>query len=270
VSFNDKHNEANGDNNTDGESNNNSWNMGVEGPTDDPEINKLRERQIRNFLATLLLSQGVPMICGGDEFARSQRGNNNGYCQDNELTWYDWKLDRSRVRLMEFTRKLVKLRLTHPNLHRRKFFQDRTIRNSVVRDIAWYGTDGHEMNESEWTTEWTRSMGVMLNGRTLQVADENGDPLADDSFLILVNASHEGVEFTLPPYPNGSPWCQVMDTENIDDPFKIAKVGRKVIVGGRSMMVFSDSKEVMRNLNADEPAATESVKPGELSSSRPN
>ena len=248
VSFNDKHNEANGDNNSDGESNNNSWNMGAEGPTDDPEINKLRERQIRNFLATLLLSQGVPMICGGDEFARSQLGNNNAYCQDNELTWYDWKLDESRVRLMEFTRKLVKLRLTHPNLHRRKFFQDRTIRNSVVRDIAWYGADGNEMPEEAWNTEWTRSMAIMLNGKTLQAADENGDPLKDDSFLVLVNASHEGVEFKLPAVPNGAPWRQVMDTENIDDPFKSAKVGETVIVGGRSMMVFSDGKAVAQVL----------------------
>ena len=245
VSYNDKHNEANGDNNNDGESHNNSWNMGAEGPTDDPEINNLRERQIRNFLATLLLSQGVPMICGGDEFARSQRGNNNGYCQDNELTWYDWKLDESRVRLMEFTRKLVKLRLTHPNLHRRKFFQDRTIRNSVVRDIAWYGADGKEMPEEAWTTEWTRSLGADAERQDAAgVAMRTAIRWMDDSFLILVNAFHEGVEFTLPPVPNGSPWRQVMDTENIDDPFKKAKVGEKVIVGGRSMMVFSDSNEV--------------------------
>jgi glycogen operon protein len=217
--------------------------MGAEGPTDDPAINNLRERQIRNFLATLLLSQGVPMIAGGDEFSRSQRGNNNGYCQDNELTWYDWKLDDSRVRLMEFTRKLVKLRRTHPNLHRHKFFQDREIRNSVVRDIAWYGADGNEMPESAWTTEWTRSMGVMLNGKTLQASNEDGDPLQDDSFLILVNAFHEGVEFKLPAVPNGSPWRYLMDTENIDDPFKSAAVlGEKVILGGRSMMVFSDGE----------------------------
>jgi isoamylase len=249
VSYNDKHNEANGDNNQDGDTNNNSWNMGAEGPTDDPEINKLRERQIRNFLATLLLSQGVPMICGGDEFARSQRGNNNAYCQDNELTWYDWKLDDSRVRLMEFTRRLVKLRLNHPNLHRRKFFQDRTIRKTVVRDIAWYKPDGNEMPEEAWNTEWTRSMAVMLNGKTLQVSDDKGDPLQDDSFLILVNASHEGVEFTLPPVPNGSPWCQVMDTENIEDPFHEAKVGEKAIVGGRAMKLYSDNPEVLRRIN---------------------
>src|SRR6266702_3092173 len=250
VSFNEKHNEANGDGNKDGENYNNSWNMGVEGPTDDPEINKLRERQIRNVLATLLLSQGVPMIAGGDEFARSQRGNNNGYCQDNELTWYDWKLDESRVRLMEFTRKLVKLRLTHPNLHRRKFFQDRTIRNSIVRDIAWYGIDGKEMPESAWTTVWSRSLAVMFNGKTLQLSDPSGDPLEDDSFLILVNASHVGVEFKLPPVPNGAPWRLVMDTENIDDPFKSMRVGKKVIVGGRSMMVFSDGRNVAGRLKA--------------------
>jgi glycogen operon protein len=250
VSYNDKRNEANGDDNNDGESNNNSWNMGAEGPAEDPEINKLRERQIRNFMATLLLSQGVPMIAGGDEFSRSQRGNNNGYCQDNELTWYDWKLDESRVRLMEFTRKLVKLRRTHPNLHRRKFFQDRTIRNSVVRDIAWYGADGNEMPESAWTAEWTRSLALMLNGKTLQTSDEEGNPLKDDSFLILVNASHEGVEFTLPAVPNGSPWRQVMDTENIDDPFKSASVGEKVIAGGRSMMLFSDGVNIAEKLKS--------------------
>jgi isoamylase len=244
VSYNDKHNEANGDNNNDGESHNNSWNMGAEGPTDDPEINRQREKQMRNFLGTLLLSQGVPMICGGDEFSRSQRGNNNCYCQDNELTWYDWKLDDSRSRLMDFTRKLVKLRRAHPNLHRRKFFQDRTIRNSVVRDIAWYNTDGNEMPEESWTSEWTRSLGLMLNGRTLQASDESGNPLIDDSFLILVNAFHEGVEFKLPPPPNGSPWRQIMDTENIDDPFRRTEVSEKVIVGGRSMMVFSDGADV--------------------------
>jgi glycogen operon protein len=248
VSYNEKHNEANGDSNSDGDDHNNSWNMGAEGPTDDPAINTLRERQLRNFLATLLLSQGVPMISGGDEFSRSQRGNNNAYCQDNELTWYDWKLDDSRMRLMKFTRKLVKLRLAHRNLHRRKFFQDRTIRNSVVRDIAWYGADGNEMPESAWTTEWTRSMAIMLNGKTLQVSDENGDPLEDDSFLVMVNASHEGVEFKLPPPPNGSPWRMVMDTENIDDPFKSEAVGEQVIVGGRSMMLFSDGLEVVKSI----------------------
>jgi isoamylase len=240
VSFDHKHNEANGENNADGTEQNNSWNMGAEGPTDDAAINALRERQMRNFLSTLIFSQGVPMLNGGDEIGRSQRGNNNAYCQDNELTWHEWDLSPARRRLLEFTASLIKLRLSHPNLHRRKFFQDRTIRNSVVRDIAWYNTNGEEMPEEAWNSEWTRSLAMMLNGTTLQVSDEDGNPLSDDSFLIVVNASHEGVEFTLPAIPNAAPWRQVVDTENIEDPFKEIDTGDKVIVGGRSLKVFTD------------------------------
>lgn len=242
VSFSEKHNEANGEDNADGANDNGSWNMGAEGPTDDEGINILRERQMRNLLATLLLSQGVPMINGGDEIARSQRGNNNAYCQDNELTWHEWDLSPSRSRLLEFVARLIHFRLSHPNLHRSKFFQNRVIRNSVVRDIAWYNPDGEEMPEEAWTSEWTRAMALMLNGKTLQQSDAEGNPLIDDSFLILVNASHEGVEFTLPEVPNGSPWRQVIDTENVDNPFEEATVGEKIIVGGRSMKVFSDQR----------------------------
>jgi glycogen operon protein len=242
VSYNEKHNEANGDNNTDGANDNDSWNMGAEGPTDDPAINELRERQMRNFLATLILSQGVPMVCGGDEFARSQKGNNNGYCQDNELTWYHWKLSPSCERLLEFTAKLIHLRRDHPNLHRRKFFQDRVIRGSVVRDIAWYNTDGGELAEESWNTAWNRSLALMLNGKTLAITDEDGCQIVDDSFLILVNAAPEGVEFTLPEPPAASPWTQVLNTENIDDPFAAETLGDKVIVGGRAMRVFCDGK----------------------------
>ena len=243
VSFNEKHNEANLDNNTDGADHNDSWNMGAEGPTDDPEINKLRERQTRNFLATLMLSQGVPMLLGGDEFARSQRGNNNCYCQDDELTWYDWNLDEPRKRLLEFTSKLIQLRKDHPNLHRRRFFQDREIRGSVVRDIAWYGTDGNEISDDAWSEEWNRSIGLLLNGQTLQVMDDEGNPVVDDSFLILVNAASEGVEYLLPEPPDGNPWRQVLDTENIENPFCDAAVDQKVILGGRSIRVYSDCAE---------------------------
>jgi glycogen operon protein len=241
VSYNEKHNEANGDNNSDGANDNNSWNMGAEGPTDDPAINELRERQMRNFLATLILSQGVPMICGGDEFARSQQGNNNGYCQDDELTWFPWDLDDSRHRLLEFTRKLIQLRRDHPNLHRRKFFQDRVIRGSLVRDIAWYSTDGNEFPDESWSTEWNRALALLLNGKTLAITDEDGHPIVDDSFLILINAAAEGVEFTLPSAPAERTWKQVLATENIDDPFAPAEIGEKVIVGGRSLRVFRDS-----------------------------
>jgi isoamylase len=243
VSYNEKHNEANGDDNKDGADNNDSWNMGVEGPTDDPEINKMRERQMRNFLTTLLLSQGVPMISGGDEFARSQCGNNNCYCQDNEISWYDWKLDPPRQRLLEFTSQLIKLRLEHPNLHRRKFYQDRTIRGSVVRDVAWYGTDGNEISDEVWNEPWSKSIGVMFNGRTLGVMDDEGNPVIDDSFLILVNASDQGVEYVLPEPPHQTLWRQIIDTESIDDPFSEAEMHEKVILGGRSVRVFSDGVE---------------------------
>jgi glycogen operon protein len=235
-----KHNEANGDNNSDGANNNDSWNMGAEGPTDDETINTLRERQTRNFLTTLMLSQGVPMIAGGDEFSRSQMGNNNCYCQDNELTWYDWKLDDRRKRLLEFTSKLIQLRKDHPNLHRRRFFQDRKIRG--VPDIAWYGTDGNEVSDQAWGEAWNKSIGLMLNGKTLGVMDEEGEPVIDDSFLILVNASDQGVEYVLPKAPGKTPWHQVLDTESIEDPFcEATTLEDKVIVGGRAVRVYSDA-----------------------------
>ena len=240
VSYNDKHNEANGDNNSDGTNDNHSWNMGAEGPTDDPAVNTLRERQMRNFLATVILSQGVPMLCGGDELARSQNGNNNAYCQDNELAWFHWDLTPAQERLRDFTAKLIQLRRDHPNLHRRKFFQDRVIRGSVVRDIAWYNTDGNELADEAWTTDWNRSLALMLNGKTLAITDEDGDPIVDDCFLILVNAAAEGVEFKLPEPPVGNPWSQVLNTENIEDPFAAEEIGEKVIMGGRALRVFRD------------------------------
>ena len=252
VSYDQKHNEANCEDNKDGANDNDSWNMGAEGPTDDPAINEMRERQIRNFLATLMLSQGVPMLAGGDEVARSQRGNNNAFCQDNELTWYDWDLDPPRKRLIEYTGKLIKLRLKHPNLHRRKFFQDRQIRGSVVRDIAWYNAGGEELSEQHWDDEGNRSIGLMLNGKTLGYPDEEGKTIEDDSFLILINAYHEGVEFKVPDPPNGNPWKFCMRTENIDDPFADEDLGDKVIVGGRSLVLLTDA-------GPHQPAKLESV-----------
>ncbi len=244
VSYNQKHNKANKDNNRDGSDYNDSWNMGVEGPTADPEINRRRERQMRNFLATLMLSQGVPMLSGGDEFGRSQRGNNNAYCQDNKLSWFDWNLGEERKRLLEFASRLIHFRLEHPNLHRRKFFQDRQIRhrngNTVVHDIAWFNPDGNRVSDEVWSTGWMRSIALLLNGQTLQITDEEGRAIIDDSFLIIVNAADTGVEFTLPPAVNSHGWCMVMDTENIDDPFVETKVDEKVIAGGRSLKLLSD------------------------------
>jgi glycogen operon protein len=241
VSYNEKHNEANGDNNSDGANDNDSWNMGAEGPTDDQAINDLRERQMRNFLTTLLLSQGVPMLAGGDEFARSQQGNNNCYCQDNELTWHDWALDEPRQRLLDFTSSLIALRREHPNLHRHRFFQDRKIRG--VPDIGWYGTDGNEVSDQAWSEAWNKSLAVLLNGETLGVVDEEGQPMVDDTFLILVNAADQGVEYVLPHPPGKDSWHQVLDTEDLDNPFHPADADEKVILGGRSIRVFSNGKK---------------------------
>jgi glycogen operon protein len=257
VSYNEKHNEANGDNNSDGANDNDSWNMGAEGPTEDQGINDLRERQTRNFLATLLLSQGVPMLLGGDEFARSQRGNNNCYCQDDELTWYDWQLDEPRKRLLEFTSRLIQLRKDHPNLHRRKFFQDSQIRGSVVRDVAWYGTDGNEVSDQVWNEPWSKSICLMFNGRTLNTIDDEGQKVIDDSFLIIINAADQGVEYTLPETPNKTPWRQILDTENLDDPFYETTTGDKVIIGGRAVRVYSDGiEEVAKSPAKQRPSKT--------------
>ena len=241
VSYNEKHNEANGEDNKDGTTDNDSWNMGAEGPTDDEEINLLRERQTRNFLATLMLSQGVPMLTGGDEVARSQRGNNNTFCQDNELSWYDWNLDAPRRRLMDYTAKLIQFRLKHPNLHRRKFFQDRQVKGSTVRDIAWYNPDGNEIPGEAWDQPYARTLGLMLNGKTLYAANDDGSEMTDDSFLVLVNAAAEGVDFTFPPPPNGNKWHVILDTQNVDEPFPDRAASDKIIIGGRSLVLLSDA-----------------------------
>jgi isoamylase len=224
VSYNEKHNEANGEDNKDGANDNHSWNHGAEGPTDDPAIIELRGRDMRNLLATLLLSQGVPMICGGDEIARTQHGNNNAYCQDNEISWIDWNLDAGKKALLEFTTNLIKLRKEHPNFHRRKFFQDRKISPSSaakhqldgfeVRDIGWYRPDGGEMTEEEWTAGWVRCLGMRLSGRTLQDVDRYGEPISDDSFLFCVNPHHEHIQFYVPACSSGCSWEVILDTRD--------------------------------------------------------
>jgi len=212
VSYNHKHNAANGEHNRDGTNDNHSWNLGEEGPTPDLLINELRERQKRNFIATLLLSQGVPMICGGDEIDRTQNGNNNAYCQDNELSWFDWNLDKRRKALLRFTSKLVRLRLRHPNLHRRKFYQDRSIRRSDVKDIVWLRPDGQEMTDEEWNAGWVRCLGVMLNGETLGDVDDTGSRIVDNTFLLLLNCHHERIDFYAPAGPKGGSWKIMIDT----------------------------------------------------------
>jgi glycogen operon protein len=248
VSYNEKHNQANSEGNRDGSENNDSWNMGEEGPTENTAVNEMRERQMRNFLATLMVSQGVPMLTGGDEFSRTQMGNNNAYCQDTDLTWFNWKRTPTQQRLLNFTRRIIQLRMAHPNLRRRKFFQDRVIRTpmngravKVVKDIAWYSPDGKEVTDEAWSAEWIRSIALLLNGQTLQITGENGGWVIDHSFLLIVNASHEGVEFILPPSPSGNPWIHVVDTENMDDPFAQVVTDEKVIVGGRSLKLVNDA-----------------------------
>ena len=216
VSYNEKHNEANGEENRDGTDTNLSWNCGAEGPTDDRAIGALRERQKRNVLATLLLSQGVPMLCGGDEMGRTQQGNNNAYCQDNEISWFDWKLDKSRRELLEFTRFVIKLRRQHPVLRRRKFFYGRRIRGSEVKDLAWFRPDGKEMTEENWQDPLTRCIGLRLAGDAIEELDAQGDPITDDTLLILLNAHHEPLPFTLPAHRPGVKWEALLDTRTAD------------------------------------------------------
>jgi glycogen operon protein len=268
VSYNEKHNEANGENNQDGANDNYSWNMGVEGPTDDPEIIRVREVQKRNLLATLFLSQGVPMLCGGDEIGRTQLGNNNAYCQDNEISWYHWDLDDRQQKLLDFTRRLIALRITHPNLRRRKFFQDREVRRSALKDIGWYGDDGKEMTPEQWSAGWMRSIALMYNGNTLDQVDEMGQPITDDSFLILLNSYHGNVTYTLPPSPRGRGWTLIMNASNLEKSFQREPMKAQMEVPGRSVMLLledgvlspelaGEAQEAASTPEAEEKASTE-------------
>src|SRR5271166_778179 len=246
VSYNEKHNQDNGENSRDGDNDNNSWNMGVEGPTDDPAILAARERQKRNFLATLMFSQGVPMVCGGDEIGRTQHGNNNAYCQDNEISWYDWNLDERRLKLLEFTRKLIEFRRLHPNLRRSKFFQDREVYHPSSKDIAWYRDDGNEMTDEEWTAGWVRCLGVMLNGETLDHVDEAGEPILDDTFLMLLNCHREPIDFYLPPAPKTSAWLVVIYTDDSGD-----ESGSLAVQGGKPFPLVRQSLALLRAVRPD-------------------
>src|SRR5687768_878630 len=212
VSYNEKHNEANGEDNRDGHDDNRSWNCGAEGPTDDPEVLALRARQKRNFLATLFLAQGVPMLLAGDELGRTQGGNNNAYCQDNEISWLDWKLDRPRRELLEFARFLIRLRDQHPVLRRRHFFQGRRIRGSEVKDLAWFRPDGKEMSDEDWSNSEARCFGLRLAGDAIEELDDRGNRFVDDTLLILLNAHHEAVGFTLPAHRRKVRWEVVFNT----------------------------------------------------------
>ena len=217
VSYNNKHNEANGEGNADGESNNRSWNCGEEGPTEDPEVLSLRSRQIKNFLTTMFFSQGVPMICHGDEMGRTQAGNNNVYCQDNELSWVNWNLTATQQDLLHFTRKVIKLRKDHPVLRRRRFFYGDAAHGgeSKLQEIGWLRPSGEHMRDEDWTAWYARSLMVYVNGHAISEPDRRGEKIVDNSFLLLVNASEEDIEFTIPTEPTGSSkaWKVVIDTQ---------------------------------------------------------
>jgi glycogen operon protein len=242
TSFNEKHNEANGEDNNDGESHNRSWNCGVEGPTDDPDVLELRGRQRRNLLTTLFLSQGVPMLLGGDELGRTQHGNNNAYCQDNEISWYDWSAEAVDAELLDFTRHLIQLRKDHPVFRRRRWFQGRAIRG--VLDIAWFRPDGSEMTEDDWSTGYAKSVGMFLNGNAIPSTDPRGRRVIDRSFLLLWNAHHEPLEWRLPDRWDQR-WEVVVDTATLggDPPEQECQAGETVKIEARSVLVLRSIAE---------------------------
>jgi isoamylase len=239
VSYNGKHNEANLEDNRDGTDDNRSWNCGVEGQTDDPEINALRARQQRNFLATLILSQGTPMVLGGDEFGRTQHGNNNAWCQDNEISWFDWSLLEENAELHEFVKKLIVLRRSHPVFRRRQFLRGTDEDGSGLPDVWWFRTDGHRMTKNDWESG-ERTVGMFLNGEEIDAPDEKGQRILDESFLLLFNAHHEDVTFTLPNRRFGEHWSLVLSTTEPDAEPNSLEVDalEEIVVGGRSLLLL--------------------------------
>jgi glycogen operon protein len=238
VSYNAKHNEANGEHNADGEHHNLSWNCGAEGPTDDPRVLELRAVQRRNFMATLLFSLGVPMISGGDELCRSQTGNNNAYCQDNEISWTDWTMTPERQDFLEFTRRLIQIWKTHPVLRRRKFLQGRSIRGAEVLDIAWLDPGGVEMTDETWSAPDVRALGVRLNGDAIQEVNERGERIVGDTLLLMLNAGNEAITFTLPPAAAVERWETLLDTAEPWRPARRLRAGNCYELQGRSMAVM--------------------------------
>ncbi|MCA9143210.1 MAG: glycogen debranching protein GlgX [Planctomycetaceae bacterium] len=237
VSYNEKHNEANKEGNKDGESHNRSWNCGVEGATNDAKVRALREKQKRNLMATLLLSQGVPMICAGDEISRTQRGNNNAYCQDNKVSWLNWNLTEPQIRMFDFVKKLIRIRAEQPVLRRRQFFQGRPIRGSEVKDVAWLEPSGKEMPDAAWDSGYVRCLGMLLAGDQIDELDEHGKHVEGDTLLLLLNAHHEPIPFTLPRPANGW-WDLVFDTAKGDADEVGYSIGDVYELADRSMVLF--------------------------------
>src|SRR5256714_12343271 len=245
VSYNEKHNDANGEDNQDGDKNNQSWNCGAEGPTNDPKINALRMKQRRNFLTTLILSQGVPMLLGGDEFSRSQKGNNNAYCQDNELSWFNWQWNEKQKQLFEFTKKIIQFRRAHPVFRRPKFFQGKRVPGGGgVKDVMWFNPGGNEMSEEEWDSPFVRCLGMLVSGDAPDLIDDHGEPLRDDTFLLLINAHHEPIPFLLPGEEHLE-WELILDTTSeqgfLKQPKKFTS-GDDVDLRGRACLLLKLSQ----------------------------
>lgn len=245
VSYNNKHNEANGEGNRDGESNNRSWNCGVEGPTNIRDVNELRQRQMRNMFATLLVSQGIPMICGGDEVMRTQGGNNNAYCQDNEISWTNWDLDESQQEMLAFVSKMIHLRLSHPVLHRRRFFSGRTPGDPVdkIPQAEWFDHTGSIMDMADWQNTHAFSVMIYLNGSDIPEVDWYGNQMVDNDFILIFNAHYEPIQFTLPDERYGKKWKLVVDTHNPDGPVLNYEAGFAITAQSRSfLLLMSDRK----------------------------
>jgi len=239
VSYSHKHNEANGEGGRDGSDDNRSWNCGVEGPTDDPAVIGLRQRQTRNFLTTLLLSQGVPMLLAGDELGRTQRGNNNAYCQDNEISWVAWPAEDQA--LLAFVTGLIRMRADHPVFRRRRFFRGRAVRGAGdhIGDIAWFTPAGEAMTDDDWDAGFAKSLTVFLNGDAIAEPDKRGERIHDDSFLLMFNASEQDMEFVIPPPPYGELWAKVLDTAApVSAAAAPAKAGDKIALRNRSTQVL--------------------------------
>ncbi len=238
VSYNHKHNDANGEGNRDGDDHNNSWNCGAEGPTEDPAVLALRARQKRNLLLTLMLSQGVPMLCGGDELSRTQQGNNNAYCQDNEISWYHWDLGPEEQDFLEFVRFAIQLQRQNPVLRRRKFFQGRPLRGLGVKDVSWYGANGKELPDQAWNTASLRGLGVRLAGEMPDEYDEEGNPIVGETLFFALNAYHETLTFQLPASPRRERWVRILDTAAKEWNRRLPMRTRSFSLQSRSVVVF--------------------------------
>ena len=245
VSYNEKHNEANGEDNRDGESNNRSWNCGVEGPTTIKDVNELRQQQMRNMFATLLLSQGIPMICGGDEVARTQQGNNNAYCQDNAISWTNWDLDEDQKDLLEFVSKLIHLRLEHPVLHRRRFFSGREqgTDSTTIPQVEWMDHTGSIMDMDDWSNTHAFTVMIYLNGSDIPETDWYGNQMVDNDFILIFNAHYEPIMFTLPDEQYGKKWRLIVDTHNPKGPELNYEAGFAITAQSRSFLLLMSDKK---------------------------